>query len=277
MKNENVLEKIGKNKSKIRIRHFAKVSDLTKEEIENLIERGLVIKKTNFRSNLLKGKNIALMFEKPSTRTRVAFEVAINHLGGSPIYLDHVTTQLTRGEPMKDFIRVMNRYVDALIVRMYKHSDLDELIRYSEIPIINGLTDLEHPCQALSDLMTLKEFNYLDSSKTLAFYGDANFNVANSLLYAVSLFKLKIKIVSPKKYASNEEYLKLIKKNTKVEIIEDPIEGAKDVDIFYTDTWISMGIEHEKADRIRELMQYQLSDTILSNANSNAIVMLTCL
>ncbi|MCX8166416.1 MAG: ornithine carbamoyltransferase [Candidatus Micrarchaeota archaeon] len=254
-------------------RHFTKVTDFSKKEIEKIIDRAIEMKKNNYRSDLLRNSHICMLFEKPSTRTRISFEVAISSLGGIPIYLDQVTTQLTRGEPMKDFMRVLNSYVKGLVVRLYKHNDLDELIKYSTIPVINGLTDKEHPCQALSDMMTLKELGYLKKGNVLAFYGDANFNVANSLLVVSAMFGLKVRIVSPEKYASNEEYRTLIKKYGNLEIETDPIKGAEGVDIIYTDTWISMGIEHEKAERIRELLPYQVNDSVIKKANKNVIVM----
>ncbi len=255
------------------MKHLLKVSDFSREEIEKIITRGIEIKKANYRSEILAGKLFGLLFQKSSTRTRVSFEVAIRHLGGESIYLDAVTTQMSRGETIKDSIRVLDRYLDGLIVRLYNHKDVVEMANYSRIPIINGLTDLEHPCQAISDLMTLKEKGFLRPGMKFAFFGDCNFNMANSLMVLMALFGFDVRLVCPEKYTPKEEYLSLARKYSSVEVFHDPLDGARDVDIIYTDTWVSMGLEAERAERIREFLPYQVNEKIVSLAAPECIVM----
>ena len=254
-------------------KHLLKVTDLQKEEIEKIVDRAIDMKKTNFRSDLLKEKNIALLFEKSSTRTRISFEVAIDHLGGNSLYLDAVTTQLSRGESLSDSAKVLNHYIDGVVVRLYKHGSAVELAKHSTTPVINGLTDLEHPCQAIADLMTIKESGKLKKGNIFAFYGDCAFNMANSLMVLMAMFGMEVRMVCPDKYAPGEEYLKLAKGFGNVKVIHDPIEGAKGADVIYTDTWTSMGMESEKAERLKLFMPYQVNKEIMDAARKDAIVM----
>lgn len=240
------------------------IKDLGKEEILELFKLTNKLKKE--KKPVLKNKILAMIFEKPSTRTRISFEVAMLHLGGHAIYLSPEQMQLTRGESLSDTARVLSRYVDGVVARVFSHKTLLELAKYSSVPVINGLSDLEHPCQALSDLYTIKEhFGKLDNLR-LAFFGDCACNTSNSLLLLSSIFKLEYTACCPPGYEPYKKYLK----DAKAKIEREP-RNVK-ADILYTDSWVSMGFEKESEKRLKDLAKYQLNGKILST-NPKSVIM----
>ncbi len=232
-------------------------------EILNLAKK---IKKEKY-SDIFKGRTLAMIFEKPSTRTRVSFEVAMNQLGGNAIYLDYLTTQLSRGEAIKDTARTLSRYVDAVMIRAKNHSDIVEFANYSTIPVINGLSDLEHPCQAISDIFTIFEHAEKDKNDIkLCYIGDGN-NVCNSLILASAIAGIEISVATPKGYEPDENILKEAKKiSNRISITHDPIEAIKDADFVYTDVWVSMGQESEAEERLKVFKPYQVNSELLKHA-----------
>ncbi len=219
---------------------------------------------------------MALFFEKPSTRTRISFEVGVHQLGGYPLYLNAQEMQLKRGETIADTARVLERYVDGIMARVYSHDTLVELAQYSRIPVINGLSDLEHPCQVIADYFTIIEKKGFKKLKVV-YLGDGN-NVANSLILAGVMLGMNVVCSSPKEFMPPkkvlEEALVLAKRyGGSIEIIEDPKEAVKDADVLYTDVWVSMGQEDEKEIRRRVLPTYQLNKELLYLAKEDAIVM----
>ena len=241
--------------------------------LENIFEMATKLKKRNFK--VLKEKTLAMMFEKASTRTRVSFEAAMTQLGGHAIYLDWTDMQLKRGETIKDTARTLSRYVDGIVLRANRHEDAVELGKYSTVPVINGLTDLEHPCQVLSDLFTIKEFKNSFDLK-LAYIGDGN-NVCNSLLLGSSMVGMDIFVACPKGYEPDEEILRKAKKYVKksgadIEIVSNPSKAVADADIIYTDVWVSMGQESEEKNRLREFKNYQVNAELIRKARNPLIM-----
>ncbi len=258
-------------------RDLISIKDLEVEEIEAIF--GLAKKLKNHRKDFgqpLKNKILALVFEKPSNRTRVSFEVGMIELGGSAIYIGPGEIQPGKREEIRDVARVMSRYLDGVVARVFKHEDLIELSRYSSIPIINGLSNLEHPCQALSDLFTISEKRKL-KGLTLAFIGDGN-NVANSLLYGCSKLGINFKIASPNGYEIDKEVAKNTiefakKSNSKIEILNRPEEAARGADIIYTDVWVSMGQERERKERLKAFKLFQVNSNLLKFAKPDCLIM----
>ena len=213
---------------------------------------------------------------KPSTRTRISFEVGVYQMGGQPIYIQGSSTQMSRGEELKDTARVLSRYLDGLVIRTYAHSEVEELASYSDFPVINALTDYAHPCQVLADFQTIYEiFGRLEGLK-MAYIGDGN-NMANTLLIGCAMMGLDISIASPEGYEPNgkavAEALRFARETgSKVEILNDPKEAAKGANILYTDVWVSMGQEGEK-DKVNVFQGFTIDDELLKVADSKAIVM----
>jgi len=244
------------------------IKDLTKtqiKEIYNLVPKYTTRKKTDE----LKDKYIGLIFEKPSTRTRISFEVGIQQLGGVAIELDEKQLQLSRGETIKDTANIFNCYLDGIILRVIKHETILEFARHSKIPVINALSDKEHPCQVLSDIYTIiqqknVEFDDLNKIK-FVYIGDAN-NVCFSLIYISEILGINSYFIIPKKYQPKEKFKENIK-------ITDDISLVKDADVLYTDVWISMGQEKEKNKRIKIFKPYQVNSKLLSLAKTDCIVM----
>ncbi|MFH1773399.1 MAG: ornithine carbamoyltransferase [Methanobacteriota archaeon] len=241
--------------------------------LDSIFGMSAKFKKRNFK--VLKEKTLAMMFEKASTRTRVSFEAAMTQLGGHAIYLDWTDMQLKRGETIKDTARTLSRYVDGIMLRANKHEDAVELGEYSTVPVINGLTDLEHPCQVLSDLFTIKEFKKSFDLK-LAYIGDGN-NVCNSLLLGSSIVGMDISVACPKGYEPNEELLRKAKKyakksGAKIEITHNPASAVADADIIYTDVWVSMGQESEEEKRLRDFKKYQVNTELIGKARNPLIM-----
>ena len=256
-------------------KNFLSSSDISKEEFISILE--LAEKLKNKKLTLeFKGKVLGLIFDKSSTRTRVSFQVAMSRLGGSTIDLNPNTSQIGRGEPIKDTARVLSRYCDALAIRTFKHSDLVDYANWSTKPVINALTDLEHPCQALADFLTIKEeFNRFDGL-TLTFIGDGN-NVANSLILCGALLGIEVRVACPKGYEPNSDVIKkakeIINNDNLLKITNDPQLAAKGANILYTDVWASMGEENNKNEKEKSFIGFSIDENLLSQASDNAIVL----
>ena len=254
---------------------FLSIGDFTKEEIVSLIELASMLKNKQTSINIGK-KVLGLVFDKASTRTRVSFQVAMARLGGITIDLNPGTTQIGRGEPIKDTARVLSRYCDVLAIRTFKHSDLKEYAKWASIPVINALTDLEHPCQALADFLTMKEEFGDFQNINLTFIGDGN-NVANSLIICGAILGAKINIVCPKGYEPPLEILKYARNlsgnNSDILVTDDLVEGIKASNVLYTDVWSSMGQENNKLSKEEKFKGYTLDENLLDLAENDVIIM----
>jgi len=260
----------------LQVKDLLSIADLTSEDIRLLISRAIDLKAEGWLS-LLERKTLAIMFEKPSLRTRVSFELAMRQLGGQTIYLSPAEVGLGQRESIPDVGRVLSRYVDAIAARTFSHHSLEVLANYTSMPIINALTDLEHPCQALGDLLTIYEKKGELGGLTLAFIGDGN-NVAHSLMLAASLVGMNFRIATPKGYAVQERVLltaKSFAKNSSAEILctEQPSLAVTGADVVYTDVWTSMGQETEAEQRRQIFADYQVNSELLSSAKEDAILM----
>lgn len=252
------------------------VGDLSPGDIQQLLERALVMKQDT-TDCLLTGKNLALLFEKPSLRTRVSFDIAMQELGGHAVYLSPDEVGLGKRESVLDVARVLSRYVDGIAARTFSHQTLLTLAEYSSLPVINALSDLEHPCQALADFLTIYEKKGKLAGLTLAFIGDGN-NVANSLLIAASLTGMNFHIASPPGYEIKKEILKQSSEfatlsGSKILPTNKPDEAVKNADIVYTDVWTSMGQEADAEGRRLDFSGYQVNDRLLSLAKGDALFM----
>lgn len=255
---------------------FVSIIDLDREELESLIteaRRLKTLKQEGTLHELLPGRNLAMIFEKASTRTRVSFEVGMTDLGGHALFLNPHDMQLGRGEEIRDTARVLSRYVDAVMIRAYHHETIEEFARYSTVPVINGLSDRLHPCQVLSDILTMREhFTSLEGLR-LAWIGDGN-NVCNSLILASALTGMEIAVASPPGYQPKDDIVEMARKaGGHVSIGSDPKVAAQDADILYTDIWVSMGDEPERAARLRAFSGYTIDTALVRHASPDAIVM----
>lgn len=249
---------------------FLTIRDLERDEINRLFDLAASLK-ANRKTHgmLLENKTLGLIFEKPSNRTRVSFEVGMFELGGHTIYLGSDEIALGRREAIKDAAKVLSRYLDGVVIRTFSHDRLLEFAQHATIPVINGLTDLLHPCQALSDLFTIKEKRKLEGI-TLAFLGDGN-NVLNSLLYGCNKMRIKVNAACPKGYEPDENILKQV--GNTVTLFKTAKDAAKGADIIYTDVWTSMGQQKEYKKRLRHFRNFQLNSDILRLAKKDALVM----
>ena len=254
------------------------VQDLGSQEIFELINLAEDIKVNPDKyQDALKGKSIGLIFQKPSTRTRVSFEIGMFQMGGHSIYLGSSEIGMGGRESVKDVACVLSRYLNGIVARTYKHEVVEELAKYSSIPIINGLSDVAHPCQALGDMFTIEEkFGTLERI-TISYIGDGN-NVLNSLMCLASKLGINMKVATPKNYSPDKDIVKLAKSfaaksGSKLDISNDPKWAAKDSDVLYTDVWVSMGQEKEAAKRIREFKSFQLNDKLVKLAKKTHAVM----
>ncbi len=256
-------------------RDFLTLWDLSSEEVDTLLKRAGEMK-SGIDANKcpLIGKSIGLLFEKASTRTRVSFEVGIYQLGAHPIYLNPNEIQLGRGETIPDTARTLSRYLNAVVIRTFGHDLLDKFASCSSIPVINGLSDLHHPCQALGDLMTILEKKGRLKDIHIAYIGDGN-NVANSLIEAASLMGMNITIACPEGYEPDPDVLERARASAKSEIIilREPKEAAGRADVIYTDVWVSMGQEKESEEKKKRLKNYQINSNILSCAKKDVVVL----
>lgn len=254
------------------------VLDTTRDDLERIFRITDKLKRRGGYNNVLKGKVIALLFEKPSTRTRISFEVGISQLGGTSIYVDASTTQLSRGETIEDTARTMERYVDAIVARVREHETLEKLARSSRIPVINALSNVEHPCQAISDYYTIRERVGELRKVTIAFVGDAN-NVFNSLALAGAMLGVKIRIASPKKYSPKPWVIESVRRlGGSLEVYEDPVAAVKGVDVIYTDVFVSMGEEEARDEKLSEFLpRYQVNMNLIKASGRDDVVFMHCL
>ena len=256
-------------------RDFLKLSDLTKSEIETLLDRATALKAgKDTHACPLRGKNIGLFFEKPSTRTRLSFEAGIFQLGGNAICMTPDELQLGRGETIADTARTISRYLNAIMVRTFSHATVETLAANSTIPVINGLSDLHHPCQALADVMTLLEKKGKLEGLKVAFIGDGN-NVCNSLIEAAAVLGFTLTIACPEGFEPHSNVLENSRAFAKSEIIvlRDPKEAAGMADAVYTDVWVSMGQEKEAEEKKKKFREYQVNTRLLSCAKKDVIVL----
>lgn len=255
-------------------RHFLRIWDLTKEEVENLIERALSFKRERAWGAKLRGKILALVFEKASTRTRVSFESAMIKLGGSTLFLSRQDLQLARGEPIKDTARVLSRYVDAVVLRTYHQETIEEFARYSHIPVINGLSDRFHPCQVLSDIMTVIEKGKDLYKSKILWLGDGN-NVAQSWIEASALLGFPLVLCCPEGFEPEETLLKeaRLKYQAKIEVLHSVEEAIRSAEVINTDVWISMGQEEESQRRREAFKGFTLNQELLNKAHPEAMVL----
>jgi ornithine carbamoyltransferase len=252
------------------------ISDLKKDQIFRILDRAEEFKRERERpgaSELLRGRSLAMIFEKPSTRTRVSLEVAFEELGGHALYLSAGELQLGRGETIADTARVLSRYVHGITARVYSHSTVAQLAKHSRVPVVNALSDWEHPLQVLADLMTMRErFGWLEGLR-VAWIGDGN-NVCNSLILASAIVGMHIKAASPKGYQPKAQIMEEAKRLGGVpEIVVDPCEAVNDADVIVTDTWISMGDEAQGAERLRVFGRYQVNPGLMRLCHENAIAL----
>jgi len=259
-------------------RDFISVRDLSKEEFDHLFELAKDVKANPEKyRDALPGKTLAMIFQKSSTRTRVSFEVGIYQLGGLGLYLSASDLQLGRGETIADTARVLSRYVDGIMARTYAHQDVLDLAEYSTVPVINGLTDLLHPCQAMADYFTIMEWKGETKGRKIVYIGDGN-NVCHSLLLTAPKARMDITVVSPSGFFPKPEIVKMAEEEakemgTKIEITEDIDAGVKDADVIYTDVWVSMGQEDQKAVKLAKLKPYQVNPALMKKAKPDAIFM----
>ena len=250
------------------------IADLSGEDILRLIQSAEAFRARRGRHGQpLEGKNLAMIFEKPSTRTRVSLEVAAWELGGHPLYLSANELQLGRGETIADMARVLSRYVAGITARVYSHSTVEQLAAHASVPVINALSDWEHPLQILADLQTIRQrFSRLEDLK-LAWIGDGN-NVCHSLILAAAILGLEIVVASPPGYKPKPEVLEQARQlGGRPAVVVEPAEAARDADVLITDTWVSMGDEGEEAERLRVFGRYQINSDLMSLASPDSIAL----
>ena len=254
---------------------FLSILDMSTEEVNHIIELA-----TNFKNNDLninyKNKVLGLIFDKSSTRTRVSFQVAMSRLGGTTIDLNPTTSQIGRGEPIKDTARVLSRYCDVVAIRTFNHSDLEEYAKWSTKPVINALTDLEHPCQVLADFLTIKE-EFIDFKNViLTFIGDGN-NVANSLILCGALLGVEVRVACPRGYEPNsmliERARKIYKNDNLLKIMHDPDSAVRGANVLYTDVWSSMGEESKQEEKDKDFNGFTIDNNLVNKANKDAIIL----
>ncbi len=254
--------------------------NLTKEELEQILKKSELLKYQLLRGEkhpLLRGKTLAMIFEKPSTRTRVSFEVGMWQLGGYALYLSAGDLQLGRGETIADTAQVLSRYVDGIMARVFTHQTIVDLVKYSRVPVINGLSDFTHPCQGLADLFTVYEKKSRLSGLKLAYVGDGN-NVAHSLLYGCSKVGMNVTLACPKGYEPDSRVVSEAKEEgkrngCKVNLTNDPGEAVRQADVIYTDVWASMGKEKEREQRIKIFKPYQINEKLVKGAKKDYLFM----
>ncbi|MDC4225111.1 MAG: ornithine carbamoyltransferase [Candidatus Manganitrophus sp.] len=261
-------------------RDLLSLDSLSLEQIEWLLRRAQYYKdrsRATKESLPLVGRSVGLLFEKSSTRTRVSFEVAVTRLGGHPIFLSFDDIQIKRGETIGDTARVLSGYLDGLVIRTYEQEKLEDWARNASIPVINGLTDLHHPCQILSDLLTILEKRGKLKGLKLAYIGDGN-NIAHSLMEGGAKVGMEVVVACPKKFTPNANIVKqtqevALKSGGKIQVIHDPVAAAEGADILYTDVWVSMGQEKEKQVRTRQFKPYQINQKLVAQAKPDVLVM----
>ena len=257
------------------MKHLLKLQDLTKKDILDILNLADQLKfeqKNGTPHHYLEGKTLGMIFQKSSTRTRVSFETGMYQLGGQALFLSNRDLQIGRGEPVQDTARVLSRYLDGIMIRTFEQKEVEDLAEYGSIPIINGLTDYCHPCQVLADLMTIREYKKSFDGLKLCFVGDGN-NMANSLIAGSIIMGMECAVACPKGYEPDSELMKWANENGSLTVSDNIEECVKDSDILYTDVWASMGQEDEKAEREKIFKNYQINDTVMSLAKSDAMVL----
>ena len=262
-------------------RDLLSVHDLSSEEVESILalaEELKAMQKAGIEHRVLAGKTLGMIFEKSSTRTRVSFETGMFQLGGQALFLSNRDLQIGRGEPIKDTARVLSRYLDGVMIRTFEHEKVEEFAKYADIPVINALTDLLHPCQALTDLLTIREHKGKNlKGLKMAYVGDGN-NMTHSLMYAAAKTGMNFVAATPADYAPDEGVTQRAQEDAKatgasIALVTDPFAAAKDADILVTDTWASMGQEAEHEGRKKIFAPYQINGDLLAAADKRAIVM----
>lgn len=260
-----------------------RIDEFSAAELEALLQSAIELKqwqKSGKEYQPLKGKTLGMIFDKSSTRTRVSFEVGMYQLGGTALFLSGKELQLGRGEPICDTAQVLSRYLDAIMIRTFSHADVEELARYADIPIINGLTDLFHPCQALADLQTILEHKGTLRGVKLAYVGDGN-NVANSLVLAAALLGVDIRVATPPGYELSDSIRQSVESYAAVSgsrllFTHDPVQAVTGADVVYTDVWTSMGFEAENEQRVKAFADYQVNEQLVRHADP-AYLFMHCL
>ncbi len=257
-------------------RDFISVLDADPHDLTRLLDSAARMKRERRGAGdrrILAGKCLAMVFEKASTRTRVSFEVGMEELGGHAIFLNPNDLQLGRGEEIRDTARVLSRYVAGVMIRAFRHGTIEEFARYSAIPVINGLSDREHPCQILGDLFTLREYFGSTDGLSVAWIGDGN-NVCHSLILAVAMAGVDLAVASPARYRPDLGIVEAARAaGAKIRVITDPREAARDADVLYTDVWVSMGEEAEREERLAAFRGYTIDAGLLSVASPDAVVL----
>ena len=256
------------------MKHLLKMMDLSTEEIIEILNLADQLKyelKHGIPHDHLKGKTLGMIFRKASTRTRVSFETGMYQLGGNPLYLSASDMQIGRGEPIQDTARVLSRYIDGIMIRTFDQSEVENLAEYGNIPIINGLTDLSHPCQVLADLMTIREYKGKLDGLKMCYIGDGN-NMANSLIVGGLKTGMSVSVACPENYHPAATTLAFAKKYNCFELTDDPIKAAKDADVIFTDVWASMGQEGEAEIRKKAFKGFQINDEVMAVAKPDAMV-----
>jgi ornithine carbamoyltransferase len=251
-------------------RHFLAIPDFSKSELLALFDLAARMKRGDYKDKPLAGKTLGMIFAKSSTRTRVSFEVGAFQLGGHALFLSSRDIQLGRGEPIRDTARVLSRYLDGIMIRTYDHGDVEELARYASIPIINGLTDLLHPCQVMADLLTIRESLGGWSGKIVAWVGDGN-NMANSWLNAAGTLGFELRLACPKGYEPNAEILARNQSKTSITLTTDAEEAVHGAHVVNTDVWASMGQEEESAKRAADFQGYCITEEMMETASGRSI------
>lgn len=260
------------------MKHLITLKDITTDDFNDILKLSIKLKDENKKGIVhhhLKGKTLGMIFSKSSTRTRVSFEVGMYQLGGHALFLSSNDIQLGRGETIYDTANVMSRFIDGIMIRTFKQSDVEDLAKYGTIPIINGLTDLTHPCQALADFLTIYEEKKKLEGLKLTYVGDGN-NVTHSLLYAAALSGMNMSVATPKGFECNAEVvetaLSMAKKTgAQLEFTNDPEKAVSGADSVYTDTWVSMGQESEKEEKVKKFDGFQVNEKLMSYAKDDAI------
>ena len=257
-------------------KHLLKLLDLSREEIYEILDLADQLKydqKHGIPHEVLKGKTLAMIFSKNSTRTRVSFEVGMFQLGGHALFLSDSVSQIGRGEPVQDTARVISRYCDGIMIRTYAQQEAEDLAKYGSVPVINGLTDFSHPCQVLADLMTIREHKAQLEGLKVCYVGDGN-NMANSIIVGGLKCGMDVSIASPGGYTPDQQVLDFAKSVTDASftLTADPFEAAKDADVIFTDVWASMGMEDERVQRAKAFVGYQVNDALMAVAKPDCMV-----
>jgi len=260
--------------------HLLTLENLKRNDIENILNDAAYFKKNRKSEDILKDKNVALIFESPSTRTRISFDIAVNELGGHSLTLNTGETHVGKKESAKDTAKVLSRFIDIIVARVKEHKTLEEFTKYGNVPVINALSDLSHPCQILADLLTIKEHKNKLTGLKFAYFGDGN-NVCNSLILGCAIMGMDIFVATPEGYEPNEKFVKMAQEiinkqggEGSITITNDAIICAKDADVLYTDVWVSMSDKNKNIDEVLKIFPpYQINKKLLSYAKKDAIVM----